>query len=67
MSAPAPPKTYRVYRLDLDRRSVSADFIKAAHDEEIIAKVGESFVASKCEIWEGRRLVAQLDAERRQA
>jgi hypothetical protein len=62
----APPKTYRIYCYDMGQKSVTADFIKAAHDEEAIAKA-EACAASKCEIWDGKRLVAQIEAERRQA
>ncbi len=62
----APPKTYRIYCYDVGQKSVSADFIKAAHDEDAIAQA-EACAASKCEIWDGNRLVAQLEAERRQA
>jgi hypothetical protein len=61
-----PPKTYRIYCYDIGQKSVTADFIKAAHDEEAIAKA-EVCAASKCEIWEGKRLVAQIEAERRLA
>ena len=64
MSAPA--KTYRVCRFDMSEKSVTADFIKAADDEEAIAKA-EAWMATKCEVWDGDRLVAQLGAERRQA
>ena len=59
----APPKTYRVYRFEDDtRKSVTADFIKAAHDHEAIAKA-EELAAAKCEIWDGKRLVASLERE----
>ena len=34
----APPKTYRIYCYDVGQKSVSADFIKAAHDEDAIAQ-----------------------------
>lgn len=62
----APPKTYRVYAYDMGQNSVTADFVKAADDEEAIAKA-QACAASKCEIWDGKRLVAQIQAERRQA
>jgi hypothetical protein len=58
----APSKTYRVYRFDEARRDVTADFIKAAHDHEAIAKA-EALAAAKCEIWDGKRLVASLERE----
>ena len=61
------PKTYRVYSFDLARKLVTADFIKAANDEEAIAVIEGSDFGHKCEIWDERRMVAQLEAERRQA
>jgi len=62
----ASPKTYRIYRYDIGQKSVTADFIRAADDDDAIAKA-EDLVASKCEIWDGKRLVAQLEGERKQA
>ena len=53
--------TYRVYCFDIDRKAVSADFLNAATDQEAIAKTREAGFGSKCEIWEGERLVAQLE------
>jgi hypothetical protein len=63
----APKKTYRVYAFDLARKQVTADFMQAANDEEAVAAVGAGDFGSKCEIWDGKRLVAQLEGERRQA
>ena len=63
----SPQKTYRVYCFDFVRKDVSADFVRAASDEEAIAKVEAAGFGSKCEIWDGKRLVAQLEGERRQA
>jgi hypothetical protein len=65
MRLSAPQKTYRVYMFDLHRRAVSADFITAASDEDAIAAAEASDFGHKCEIWEQRRLVAQLGGERR--
>ena len=61
------PEMYRVYRFDLNRNVVTAEFIKAADDAEAIAKSEISGFGTKCEVWHGRRLVAELDGERRQA
>lgn len=61
------PQTYRVYSFDLIRKAVEAEFIKAANDEEAIAIVEAGEYGSKCEIWHERRLVAQLEGERRHA
>ena len=63
----APTKTYRVYAFDLARKEVTADFIKARSDEEVVAAVEAAGFGSKCEIWDGKRLVAQIEGERRQA
>ena len=62
-----PTKTYRMYRYDAALNDLSADWFEAASDEEVMAIVAARGFGSKCEIWEGQRLVAQLDAERRQA
>ena len=62
-----PAKTYRIYCYDAAENSVSADEIHASSDEEVIAHVEAEGFGSRCEIWDGDRLVAQLNAERRQA
>lgn len=58
----APYKTYRIYTFDLARSAVTADFINAATDEDAIAAAEAAGFGHKCEIWDDRRLVAQLDA-----
>ena len=63
----APQITYRVCRYDAAHKIVTADWLKAASDEEAIAKTTAASFGSMCEIWDGRRLVAQLEAERRTA
>ncbi len=63
----SPNKNYRVFSYDRARHDVAADLIEAASDEEVIAALQTSGFGSKCEIWEGERLVARLEAERRQA
>ena len=60
-------KTYRVYCYDSARKVVSADWIEAANDEDAIAKAEAAGFGDKCEIWDGNRMVAQLEAARRQA
>lgn len=62
-----PQKTYRVYCYDGASKVVTADFIKASSDEEAIAKAEARGFGSKCEIWDGKRLVAQLGQERLKA
>ena len=63
----SPKKTYRVYCYDGARKIVSADWIEAVSDEDAIAKAEAAGFGDKCEIWDGNRMVAQLEAERRQA
>ena len=58
---------YRVYCYDAAHQAVTADWIEAASDEEAIAKAEAAGFGSKCEIWDGKRLVASLQDERRSA
>lgn len=46
---------------------VTAELIEASSDDEAIAKAEALGYGSKCEIWDGNRLVAKLEDERRQA
>lgn len=46
--------------------ALTGDLIHAASDEEAIAKAEPTGVGSRCEIWQGNRLVAQLQGERLQ-
>jgi len=66
MSAPL-KNTYRVYSYDAARKIVSADWIEAADDGEAIAAAEASGFGTKCELWDGERLVAELRDQRRQA
>ena len=59
-----PPKTYRVYCYDSAHHVVTADIIEATSDEEAIAKAEAAGFGSRCEIWDDRRLVAQLNDQR---
>ena len=61
------PKPYRVYCYDGVNKVVSADWLQAVSDEEAIEKARDAGFGSKCELWDGRRLVAKLDDERRMA
>jgi hypothetical protein len=63
----SPLKTYRVYRFDGDKMAVTGDLIEAAGDAEAIAEAGSAGLATKCEIWDGHRLVAELAGELRSA
>lgn len=60
-------KTYRVYCYDDVHKVVSVDLIEAASDDQAIAAAQAQGFGSKCEIWEGRRLVLQLADQQQQA
>lgn len=53
-------QTYRVYCFDALHMVLTSDFIEAASDEEAIAAGEEAGYGSRCEIWQGRQLVAEL-------
>lgn len=62
-----PTRTYRVYCFDSEHNIVTADLIEAVDDADAIARAEAAGFGSKCEIWDGRRLVAELGDERREA
>ncbi len=64
---PTSPITYRLYRYDADLQIVSADWLDAANDEDAVGKAYAQGFGAKGELWDGKRLVAHLEAERRQA
>ena len=55
-------KLYRAYCYDSVRKDLSNDIIRAASDEEAIAKANAANCGTKCELWEGNRLVMQLES-----
>ena len=57
-----PTKTYRVYCFDGVQRALRHDLIEAASDDEAIAIANAMDFGTKCELWEGNRLVVELDA-----
>lgn len=59
----SPSKTYRIYAFDGAQRVVSADWIEAANDDEAIAAAQERGFGTLCEIWDDRRLIANLAAK----
>ena len=60
-------KTYRIYSYNGFAHEVTADWLEASGDEDAIVKAQAAVVVGKrCEIWDGRRLVAQLQCEQRQ-
>ena len=55
-------RTYRVYCYDEVRQDLRADLIQASSDEEAIAQANAAGFGTKCELWEGNRLVMQMEA-----
>lgn len=55
---------YRVYCLDGAGKVASAEWIEASDDEAAIEDVRQTHEGEKCELWEGRRLIARLDLRR---
>ena len=66
MSAPQ-KSTYRVYSYDAARQVVSADWIEAMGDDEAIAAAEAARFGTRCELWDGERLVAELQEQRSRA
>jgi hypothetical protein len=60
-------KTYRIYCFDANRHILSVDEIDVTGDEDAIAKAHARDFGTMCEVWDERRLVAQLEAARREA
>ena len=60
----SPLKTYRVYCFDGVHNLLTTDLIEAASDADAIAAAEEAGFGSQCEIWDGRRLVAELGARK---
>ena len=60
-------KTYRVYCFDAAHKILTADWLDAESDEEAIAKAHAQGFGTKCELWDGRRMVAQLEDQAREA
>ena len=57
-------QTYRFYCLDSDGRLHNADWFEADNDEHAVQLIEAAHPESKCEIWLGERLVAQVTPER---
>lgn len=56
--------TYRVYSYDGVHKVLTAEMIEAETDEEALREAEAAGFGTKCEIWEGNRLVAEIGAER---
>jgi hypothetical protein len=52
---------YRIYCLDGANKVASAEWIHADDDAAALEVVTERHAGYKCEIWDGKRLVARLD------
>lgn len=55
---------YRLYCLDGDGSFTTVHEIDAASDAEAIAKARQKQIPVRCELWEGARMVAVIDAHR---
>ena len=62
-----PSGNYRFYRLDGAGHLHDASWFVAESDEDAVAKIEAEHPGSKCEIWQGKRLVAAIAPEQRQA
>ena len=56
--------SYRLYGLDGVRKVASGEWIEADDDHAAIAAAKERF-DGHCEVWQGPRLVARVERERR--
>lgn len=52
---------YRVYCLDGAGKVASAGWVEADDDDAAIALVEQRHAGYKCEVWDGKRLVARID------
>jgi hypothetical protein len=55
---------YRIYCLDGLDKVASAEWVEADDDEAAVELVKEQHDGQKCELWDGRRLVARIDLRR---
>lgn len=62
-----PQKTYRAYIYDGVHHVLTNELIEAVTDEDAIREAEAIGLGTKCEVWEGHRLVAELSGERRSA
>jgi len=62
-----PQENYRYYCLDGQGRLHDAAWFAAESDQDAVEHVTAKHPDSKCEIWQGKRLVAALAPMRRRA
>jgi hypothetical protein len=62
-----PPETYRYYCLDGKGQLHTAQWFEADSDDNAIQLVIAKHPDGQCEIWQGKRLVANTSPERLQA
>jgi hypothetical protein len=62
-----PSENYRCYCLDSTGRLHEASWFEAEDDADAIAQVTLKHPEAKCEIWQGKRLVASVEPNRLQA
>ena len=62
-----PSENYRYYCLDGAGHLHGAEWFYAESDADAIAQISAKHPDGKSEIWQGRRLVASISPERRQA
>jgi hypothetical protein len=60
-------KAYRVYCFDGSAMTLTGDLIEARDDAEALEIAKAQSLGSKCEVWEGDRLVTQIEDDRRLA
>lgn len=60
-----PSENYRYYCLDSTGRLHEAAWFIAESDEDAMAQIEAKHPDSKCEIWQGKRLVASISPKRR--
>ena len=56
-------RAYRLYRIDGAGKFWAADWIEADGDEQAVIAARELKRRSRCEVWQGSRLVARLDVD----
>lgn len=55
--------SYRVYCLDGTGKVASAEWIEADGDKHALSIVNDRWGRHNCELWDGKRLVARIDAK----